>query len=57
MGNTTTNYSPRPPSPTRKPSPMFKLKTSSPLPPRIHRYKEQIHPQPLFSHVKYKGNA
>jgi hypothetical protein len=56
MGNTTT-CSPKSPSPIKKPPPLFKLKPSSPLPPRIYCYKEQIHTQPILSHFKYKGNA
>ncbi len=55
MGNTTT-CSPKTQSPTKRASPMYRLKTSSPLPTHIHRCKEQIHPQPLFSPSKYKGN-
>ncbi len=56
MGNNPT-HSTKPSPPTKKTSPLYKLKTSSPLPNNIHHYKEQIHPQlPLFSHLKYKGN-
>jgi hypothetical protein len=56
MGNTAT-CSPKSSSPSKKPQPLYKLKTNSPLPTHIHLYnKEQIHPQPLFSPFKYKGN-
>jgi hypothetical protein len=55
MGNTT-NCSPKSLSPSKKPLPSYKIKTYSPKPTHIHRYKEQIHSQPLFSSFKYKGN-
>lgn len=55
MGNTT-HCSPKPSSPTKNPLPVYKIKTNSPLPTHIYRYKEQIHSQPLFSPFKYKGN-
>ena len=54
MGNT--------PACSSKPSPMknntsqlYKLKASSPLPARIHHYKEQTSIQPMFSQSKTKG--
>jgi hypothetical protein len=55
MGNAT-NCSPKTSSPSKKGSPLYRIKTNSPSPTHIHRYKEQIHPQPLFSPFKYKGN-
>jgi hypothetical protein len=55
MGNTTT-CSPKPPSPPKRTSPIYRLKTSSPLPTHIHHCKQQIYFQPFYSPSKYKGN-
>ena len=57
MGNTTTTTcSPKLPPPSKRTSPMYRLKASSPLPAHIHRCKEQIYPQPIYSPSKFKGN-
>ncbi|CAF1677768.1 unnamed protein product, partial [Adineta ricciae] len=53
MGNTPACSSK--PSPTKNnTSPLYKLKASSPLPARIHYYKEQTSIQPMFSPSKTK---
>lgn len=54
MGNTTT-CSPKPPSPSKRTSPTYRLKPSSPLPTHVHRCKEQNHSSSSSS-PKYKGN-
>ncbi|CAF0786192.1 unnamed protein product [Adineta ricciae] len=53
MGNTPACSSK--PSPMKNnTSPLYKLKASSPLPARIHHYKEQTSIQPMFSPSKTK---
>ncbi|CAF1528150.1 unnamed protein product, partial [Adineta steineri] len=53
MGNTT-KCSSKPSSPSKSTSPLYKLKTSSPLSTRIHHCNGQTYVQPLFPHFKNK---
>ncbi len=55
MGNST-NCSSESSSSSKNTSPFYKLQINSPLPERIPRHKGQTHAQPLFSHLKHKGN-
>ncbi len=54
MGNSTNCSSES--SSSKNTSSYCKLKINSPLPERIPRHKGQTHAQPLFSHLKHKGN-
>ncbi|UJR23292.1 hypothetical protein I4U23_026308 [Adineta vaga] len=56
MGNTPTCSSKPSSSSKNNTSSLYKLKTSSPLPTRIHHYKEQISVRPIFSQSKIKDS-